>query len=147
MVRKLVLAMAVLILSCVNSFAQPAPQPAGTPAGGEEVPPPMSDKMTVSKEGNVTVDFREADIRNVLRILAYNSGVNIVAGPEVVGLVTIQLTDVPWQQALDVILSTYGYGYDQKGKIITVTTIENLKKRREDAQLLADQEPLITKTF
>lgn len=149
MVKKLGIVLVVVLLSFVNSYAQPVPnaaQPATT-ASTDEVAPPMSDKMTVSKEGNVTVDFREADIRNVLRILAYKSGVNIVAGPEVVGLVTIQLTDVPWQQALDVILSTYGYGYDQKGKIITVTTIENLKKRREDAQLLADQEPLITQTF
>ncbi|OGX07770.1 MAG: hypothetical protein A2Z88_03235 [Omnitrophica WOR_2 bacterium GWA2_47_8] len=102
---------------------------------------------SVSKEGNVSLDFRDADIRNVLRILSFKSGVNIVASPEVTGLVTIQLNDVPWRQALEVILETYGYGYDQKGNIITVTTIENLKKRREDALLLADQKPLITKTF
>ena len=101
----------------------------------------------VSHDGNVTLDLKEADIRNVLRLLAYKGGVNIVAGPEVTGVVTIQLTDVPWQQALDVVLSTYGYGYDQKGSIITVTTIEILKKRREDALLLAEQEPLQTKTF
>lgn len=101
----------------------------------------------VSKPGNVTLDFREADIRNVLRILSYKSGVNIVPSPEVTGLVTIQLTDVPWEEALKVILETYGYGYDRRGNIMVVTTIENLKKRREDAQLLADQEPLATKTY
>ena len=101
----------------------------------------------VSKEGNVTVDFHDADIHNVLRILAFKSGTNIVAGPEVTGTVTMELRDVPWEKALDVILSTYGYGYDRKGNIVIVTTIENLKKRREDAQLLSDQEPLITKTF
>ncbi len=106
-----------------------------------------SRETSVSRPGNVTLDLRDADIRNVLRILAYKSGVNIVAGPEVVGLVTIHLRDVPWQRALDVILSTYGYGYDRQANIITVTTIENLKKRREDAQLLAEQEPLTTKTF
>src|SRR3989338_360031 len=63
----------------------------------------------VVKDGFVSLDFREADIRNVLRILAYKSGVNIVAGPEVSGLVTIQLTDVPWEQALQVVLETQGY--------------------------------------
>ncbi len=99
------------------------------------------------KSGNVTLDFREADIRNVLRILSYKSGINIVPSPEVTGLVTIQLTDVPWEQALGVILETYGYGYDRKENIIVVTTIENLKKRREDAQLLSEQEPLATRTF
>ncbi len=100
-----------------------------------------------TQSGNVTLDFREADIINVLRVLAYKSGVNVVAGPEVTGLVTIQLTNVPWEQALRVILETYGYGYERRGTIIVVTTIENLKKRREDTQLLSDQEPLITKTF
>ncbi len=120
--------------------------PADTADSGE--PPEESlDTIAVSQPGNVTLDLRDADIRNVLRILAYKSGINIVAGPEVVGLITIQLKDVPWQRALDVILSTYGYGYDRKGNIITVTTIENLKKRREDAQLLAEQEPLATRTF
>lgn len=98
-------------------------------------------------DGKVSLDFRDADIKNVLKVLAYKSGVNIISGPEVVGTVTIQLKDVPWQKALDVILQTYGYGYEKDGTLITVTTIEKLKKRREDAQLLAEQEPLSTRTF
>ncbi|MCR4336283.1 MAG: type IV pilus secretin PilQ [Candidatus Omnitrophica bacterium] len=108
-----------------------------------------AEELVVSdeKEGNVSLDFRDADIQNVLRILSYKSGVNIVAGPEVTGLVTIQLKDVPWQKALDVILQTYGYAYEQRGNIITITTIENLKKRREDAAILSEQEPLVTQTF
>lgn len=97
--------------------------------------------------GLVSIDFRDADIKNVLKVLAYNSGVNIVAGPEVTGLVTIQLKDVPWQRALDVVLSTYGYAYERKGDILSVTTVENLKKRREDALVLAEQESLVTETF
>lgn len=117
------------------------------PAIETETPDSTAELSPVPKEGHVTLDFKEADIRNVLRILAYKSGVNIVAGPEVTGLVSIQLTDVPWEKALSVILETYGYGYDRKDNIILVTTIENLKKRREDAKILADQEPLVTQTF
>ncbi|MBF0388027.1 MAG: type IV pilus secretin PilQ [Candidatus Omnitrophica bacterium] len=105
----------------------------------------MEFKMT--KGGNVSLDFREADIKNVLKVLSYKSGVNIIAGPEVVGMVNIQLKEVPWQKALDVILSTYGYSYEQKGTIIMVTTVENLKKRREDSKLLTEQEPMATETF
>ncbi|MBF0486393.1 MAG: hypothetical protein HQL16_07770, partial [Candidatus Omnitrophica bacterium] len=59
----------------------------------------------------------------------------------------IQLKDVPWEKAMEVILSTYGYGYEQKGSVIMVTTIDNLKKRREDAKVLADQEPISNETF
>lgn len=99
------------------------------------------------KPGNVTLDFRDADIRNVLRILSYKSGVNIIVGPEVTGLVTIQLTDVPWETALDVILRTYGYGYERKGNIITVTTFEKLSEQRRLEQELKAQEPLTTEVF
>ena len=101
----------------------------------------------MSAEGNVSLDFREAEIKNVLKVLAYKSGMNIIAGPEVVGQVNIQLKDVPWQKAMDVILSTYGYSYEQRGTVLMVTTVDNLKKRREDSKSLAEQEPLATRTF
>lgn len=114
--------------------------PATTVAVATVTPTPPS-------EGLVSMDFQDAEIKNVLKVLAYKSNMNIVAGPEVTGAVTIQLNDVPWQKALEVVLATYGYGYERKGNIITVTTIENLKKRHEDAQLLSNQEPLITKTY
>ncbi|MBI3314967.1 MAG: type IV pilus secretin PilQ, partial [Candidatus Omnitrophica bacterium] len=130
--------------------APPAPPAAGPVGGaGASVPavPPALVVVVPSENGLVSLDFQDADIRNVLKVLSYKSGVNIVAGPEVTGVITIQLTDVPWQKALDVILATYGYGYDRKGNIITVTTIQNLKKRREDNQTLQDQEPLVTKTY
>jgi type IV pilus assembly protein PilQ len=78
--------------------------------------------------GNVTLDFKDADIANVLRILSFKSGINIVAGKDVTGPVTIRLTDVPWDKALDVILRTYGYTYEREGNIIRVTTTENLAK-------------------
>lgn len=120
-------------------MGQSAAPASGSPAATEDV--------AVSESGNVSIDFRDADIQNVLRILSYKSGVNIVTGPEVTGLVTIKLKDVPWKRALEVILETYGYGFEQKGNIITVTTIEGMKKRREDASLLAEQEPLVTRTF
>ena len=65
--------------------------------------------MGVTSSGNVTLDFKDADITNVLRILSYKSGINIIAGKDVSGPVTIRLTDVPWDKALEVILRTYGY--------------------------------------
>ena len=85
---------------------------------------------------NVTLDFKDADINNVLRILSLKSGVNIVAGPEVQGTVTIRLSDVPWDRALEVVLRTYGYVYEREGNIIRVTTRERV-----------EQEDLTTETF
>ncbi len=110
--------------------------------------PIVTEDAKISDEGVIDLlAFQEVDIQQVLRTLAYKSGMNIVSGPEVTGPVTIRLENVPWKQALEVILQTYGYAYEQKGAILTVTTVENLKKRRADAADLADQEPVVTKTF
>ncbi len=166
MVRILCLVLLVIVASTASSDAQDSSKVAAgglalTPAtsldylkaaGSVPVVRPLAVpeavmELKMSKSGNVSLDFREADIKNVLKVLSYKSGINIIAGPEVVGQVNIQLKDVPWQKALEVILSTYGYSYEQKGSIIMVTTIEILKKRREDNKTLADQEPLATETF
>jgi type IV pilus assembly protein PilQ len=87
--------------------------------------------------GNVTLDFKEADINNVLKIISYKSGVNIVTTPDVIGNVSVRLADVPWEIALDVILKTYGFGYQRQGNVILVTKIENVAK-------IAAEEPLQT---
>ncbi len=105
------------------------------------------EELAMTTPGNVTLDFRDADIRNVLRIISYKSGVNIVPGPEVEGNVTIQLTDVPWETALDVILKTYGYGYERRDNIIVVNTLEKLSEKRRLEKELKEQEPLITEVF
>lgn len=137
--------MVVMMLFCSPVFAQPV-ETAPVPAVADEAAVPVIDEEP-AQDGMVSLNFRDVDIKDVLRLLSYESEVNIVAGPEVAGLVTIQLDNVPWKRALDVVVDTYGYAYDQRDNIITVTTIENLKKRREDAMLLADQEPLVTQAF
>jgi type IV pilus assembly protein PilQ len=77
---------------------------------------------------NVTLDFKDADIHNVLKIISFKSGINIVTTPDVIGNVTIRLVDVPWDLALDVMLKTYGYGYQKQGNIILVSKLENIAK-------------------
>lgn len=84
---------------------------------------------------NVTLDFKEADIRNVLKILAQKAGLNIVPTPDVMGTVTVKLTDVPWERALDIILKSNGYGYQRQGNVILVTKIENMAKIQSEEPL------------
>ncbi|NQS99784.1 MAG: secretin and TonB N-terminal domain-containing protein [Candidatus Omnitrophica bacterium] len=79
-----------------------------------------------TKAENITVDFKDADIHDVLKILSYKSGVNIVAGQDVAGTVTLRLVDVHWERALDVILKNSGFVYERDDDIIRVTTVENL---------------------
>jgi len=88
-------------------------------------------------QGNVTLDFKEADIASVLKIISYKSGVNIVTTPDVAGNISVRLSDVPWEMALDVILKTYGFGYQKQGNVILVTRMENVAK-------IAAEEPLQT---
>ncbi len=130
-----------VLLAPMVALAQPIEDAMAAPMVIEKVAVPLAE------DGLVSLDFQDADIRNVLKVLAYKSSVNIVTSPEVSGAVTIQLADVPWQKALQVILSTYGFGYERQGNIITVMSIENLKKRREDNLVLQEQEPLVTKTY
>ena len=77
------------------------------------------------------MDFKDADIRNVLRVISFKGGINIIAGSEVQGKVSTRLVDVPWETALDVILKTYGFSYEKEGNIIRVTTIEKLRSEKE----------------
>ncbi|MEA3560718.1 MAG: hypothetical protein U9R31_03000, partial [Candidatus Omnitrophota bacterium] len=64
-------------------------------AAGEKVSPQEQVEVFETTEpGYVSMDFKNADIRSVLRLLSYKSGTNIVAGPEVQGLITIRLTNV-----------------------------------------------------
>ena len=127
----LVAAALFLWLGGASAVADETP-PAAASAGQTQVSPTASADTEalppVSAPGNVTVDFKDADIQNVLRVLAFKSGVNIVAGKDVAGSVTIRLVDVPWEKALGVILKTYGYAYDRQDNVIRVSTVENLKK-------------------
>jgi len=102
---------------------------------------------TLGASGNVTLDFKEADIRNVLKIISYKSGVNIVTTPEVIGNVTIRLIDVPWEKALDAILKTYGFSYEKQGNIILVAPIDKLTAQKKQEVELAQVQPRVTEVF
>jgi type IV pilus assembly protein PilQ len=97
----------------------------------------------------VDIDLRDADIHNVLRLLAEVGAVNIVASQDVEGSVTIRMRNVPWDQALDVILAARGLGMPRNGNIIRVAPQSVLDKEREmlieRQRQLATLEPLETR--
>lgn len=100
-----------------------------------------------SKSALVSLDFKDADIQVVLQALARKAGVNIIASNEVSGVVTIHLDNVSWEQALDAIVTNYGYGYDHNDNVVLVSTLEELKSRRETMKQLVDIEPIVTKVL
>ena len=79
----------------------------------------------------ISLDFKDVDIRDVLRLIADVSDLNIIAGDEVAGNVTIRLVDVPWDQALDVILLTKGLGFVRVGNVLRIAPGDTLKSEEE----------------
>ncbi len=104
---------------------------------------------TMMSDKKITMDVQGADIKTVLRSIAEFAGANIVAGLEVEGSVTIHLVDVPWKEALDVILKAHGYGMRDDYGLIRVGTMDNLRDEElDDAQLARqkeDLEPMVTR--
>ena len=79
----------------------------------------------------VSLDFKDVEIADVLRLIAEVSDLNIIAGDEVAGNVTIRLVEVPWDQALDVILMTKGLGFIRVGNVLRIAPSEVLKAEEE----------------
>lgn len=138
--------------------AAPAPAQAAAPTAPPS--PPAATAPSAGGPGRLSMDFRDADINNLLRIIAEVSGMNVVAGSDVTGKVTVRLINVEWQQALDVILRINNLDYEQDGNIIRVAPrakLEAERKARDDARAAAANarkteqqvqvqiEPLVTK--
>jgi type IV pilus assembly protein PilQ len=79
----------------------------------------------------IDLDLKDADIHNVLRLIGDVSRKNIVVADEVKGRVTIRLRNVPWDQALGVILQSKKLGMVEQGNMIRVAPLEQLQKERE----------------
>jgi len=79
----------------------------------------------------VTFDFKDIDIRNALKLIAEMSELNIIMSDDVTGTLTMRLVDVPWDQALELILSARGLGKEQSGNVLRVAPVEVLKSEYE----------------
>lgn len=99
----------------------------------------------------VSLEFQDANIQDVLRLIAEVSKLNLILSDEVKGQVTLKLIDVPWDQALDILLTSRGLDKVQQGNILRVAPIESLKKEREMAlandKAAKQLEPLRLKLF
>ena len=83
----------------------------------------------------ISLDFQQADISNVLRLIAEVSGFNMVVGEGVKSKVTMKLVSVPWDQALDMILKMNGLGKIRQGNILWIDSLANIaKQQNEEAQ-------------
>ena len=99
----------------------------------------------------ITLDFQSANIGNILRIIADVSGMNIISSESVKGKITMKLKDVPWDLALEIILSNNGLGMVKMGNIIRVATLRELAAEKEaqatGIKTEVEAEPLFLKVF
>ena len=87
----------------------------------------------------VSMDFQNADLRAVLRTFAEISGLNIVIDPQVEGSVDVVLREVPWDQALDIILRANQLGYSVDGTIIRIAPLLTLADEESQRRKLAEE--------
>jgi type IV pilus assembly protein PilQ len=131
---------------------QPVMPPPATP------PPSTNQPPTVPEQGRgrqysghpISLDFQGADLRAVLRTFAEISGLNVVIDPAVSGSVDVALRDVPWDQALDIILRANKLGYMVDGTIVRIAPLNVLaaeeKERSDLAKAQADAGQVTTFT-
>lgn len=103
----------------------------------EEAKGPLDEKEYTGER--VTLNFQDIEVRAVLQFLADFTGLNIVVSDSVQGNVTLRLQNVPWDQALDIILQAKGLDKRQVGNVIWVAPAQEIAAR-EQAQLQAAQE-------
>ena len=124
-----------------------APQP---PAPGQPGTPRAPARFTGHP---VSLDFQGADLRAVLRTFSEISGLNMVIDPAVQGTVDVALRDVPWDQALDIILRANKLGYLVDGTIVRIAPLaaladeETQRRKLSDEQALAGELRVLTRTL
>ncbi len=141
---------ALLFVDFENGTQQASEIPMLSDVASAEVPAdsmpasmdPNSDAVEILAEGGlvdgkaytgrrISLDFKDVEIDDVLRLIAEVSDLNIIAGDEVNGKVTIRLVDVPWDQALDVVLLTRGLGFVRVGNVLRIAAADLLKTEEE----------------
>ena len=117
-------------------LAQQQPIPP-QPAPG--VPPVIGATPSKFNGTPVTLDFQGADLRTVLRTFADISGLNIVIDQSVTGTVDVSLHEVPWDQALDIILRDHKLGYTVDGTIVRIAPLTVLADEESQKRKLSDE--------
>jgi type IV pilus assembly protein PilQ len=99
----------------------------------------------------LSLNFQSIDVRSVLEVIADFTGLNIVVSDSVGGNLTLRLKDVPWDQALDIILNTRGLDMRKNGNVLWIAPRDELlikeKQTLESRAQISDLEPLETESF
>ncbi len=102
----------------------------------ESRPQALPDRMAYSGE-RISLELKNADVKDFFRLIGEISGLNIVLDPDVGGSLTLFLKDVPWDQALDVVLRNHSMGRHLDGNVLRIANLSTLQAEQEQRQRLA----------
>jgi type IV pilus assembly protein PilQ len=129
-------------LPVIPGPAIPDPQspPTTRPVEFEPITPTATEKQYTGHP--ISLDFKDGDLQDIFRLFADISGLNIVVNPGVSGKVTLKLNEVPWDQALDLILKANGLGYTLENNVIRIAKLSDLQREEQDRRKLAEEKAL-----
>jgi type IV pilus assembly protein PilQ len=103
------------------------------------------------KGEKLSLNFQNVEVRAVLQVIADFTGLNIITSDTVTGSLTLRLKDIPWDQALDIIMQTKGLDMRKNGNVVLIAPREELavkeKQQLEARQQISELEPLQTELF
>lgn len=130
--RKIIFSGIICLVFSVFAAEMPSAQAKEEPAQEQPIEVTTEGK---GQGGLVTMDFEDADIRDVIKVIAIASGLNMIIGKDVEAKVTLSLKEVPWEKALDIILRTYNFTYKREENLIRIMTFEKVKQEERDIPL------------
>jgi type IV pilus secretin PilQ/predicted competence protein len=138
----------------VISPQAPAPPPLPAPLPAVVMPDPQQATAPASLADSavgtektytghpISLDFKDGDLQDIFRLFADISGMNVVVNPGVSGKVTLKLNEVPWDQALDLILKANGLGHTIEGNVIRIAKLSDLQREEQEKRKLAEEKAL-----
>jgi type IV pilus assembly protein PilQ len=127
---------------------EPLPGPVTDPLQAPAQRPVEFEPITVTAQEKqftghpISLDFKDGDLQDIFRLFADISGLNIVVNPGVTGKVTLKLNEVPWDQALDLILKANNLGYTLENNVIRIAPLSALQREEQERRKLAEERAL-----
>jgi len=128
-----------IMLPPVSATPRPAANPAQEQAAQAAVPQPQRPKYTGEP---ISVNLKDVDLKDFFRLIHEISGLNIVLDPNVKGTLTLVLDDVPWDQALDLVLANNGLDRKLQGNVLRIATVETMRSEAEAQRAKNEAEAL-----
>lgn len=140
----------------LSSVSIPPEEPIKEVSTGDKILPSkdLSEFLTGNTKfygKKISIETKSMDVRDALNFITEESGVNMVVSEEVKGNISLKLRQVPWDQALVVIMKARKLGYTRQGNVLRIAPLEDLKAEEDDANKLAQSrkntEPLKVRMF